>query len=353
MNDNEINDIRKNNEFKGISFSGFKKVDVVKILMKSIDDNKIEDSCYWSAELICACHYIDLWEVIVLYMSKHIHLANPKLATYINMRYDNFKHILLNGYTDNEIALRNNTKIRQLFAEIMCVLCNSRKNHILNSIKISPDEFDLSKIQTKLKAPDTTYAVGFIKSGDPKELFIAINELIYHISVKDIISSCYWIEWVIEFNNTCAKNNNDLKCERRAFIPIKETEQMHVIWIIWEICLDKCKDNTYHKKIIESLLNLYTMRFSKGVVKRRRFILYLAISTLLSTSSNTIPVIANTDIINFIAGKVNGIYKQIKKNEHTPNTDYLFNGVEKTNFDKTIAKLDMMNNNVGFIPRIN
>ena len=144
-----------------------------------------------------------------------------------------------------------------------------------------------------------------------------------------------------------------MKCERRTLVSIKESEQMHVIWIIWEICLDKCKDNTYHKKIIESLLNLYAMRFSKGVVKRRRFILYLAISTLLSTSSNNIPLIANTNIINFTIGKVDCIYKQIKKNEQTPNTDYLFNGVEKSNLDKTIAKLDMMNNNAGFIPRIN
>mgnify|MGYP001360438121 CR=1 FL=1 len=352
MNDNEINDKRKNNEFKGGSFSGYKKSDVVKTLIKSFEDNKIEDACYWSGELICSCHYIDLWEVIILYMSKHIHLANPKLAIYINMRYENFKTILLNGYIDNEIALRNNPKIRTLFAEIMGVLCNSRKNHILNSVKISQDDFDLSKIQTKLKAPDTSYAKEFIRSGDPKELFISINEFIYHLSVKDVLSACYWIEWIIEFNNTCTKNNNNLKCERREFIPVKEQDQMHVIWMIWDICFDKCKNNTYQTKIIESLLNLYTMRFSKGAVKRRRFILYLAVSILLSEPSTKIPVISNTKVITFITSKIDNIYKQIKKNEQRPDTDYLFNGVEKSNLDKTIAKLDMMNNNVGFIPRL-
>ena len=352
MDDHEINDKRTNNEFKGISFSGYKKGDVVKTLLKSINDNKIEDACYWSGELICSSHYIDLWEVIILYMSKHIHLANPKLSIYVNMRYENFKTILLNGYIDNEIALRNNSKIRILFAELICVLCTSRKNHAITPIKITHDEFDLSKIQTKLKAPNTSYANDFIKSGDPKELFIAINEFLYHISEKDVLSSCYWIEWIIEFNNTCAKNKNNLKCERRNFISVKEDEQMHVIWIIWEIIISKCSENKYQKTIIDSLLNLYTMRFSKSTVKKRRFLLYSAISILLTSNKTTVAVISNQNIVKFAISKIDSIYKQIKKNEQRPATDYLFNGVEKSNLDKTIAKLDMMNSNVGLIPRI-
>ena len=167
----EINDIRNPAMFKGTTFSGFKKSEVRAQLIDNMKRGKVEHACYWCAELICAGHFLEIWETILYFMGKHIHLGNPKMAIYIQMRYQIFKNIVSQGFYTSELQLRNNSTIRRLFAELVCNIALSNKKPGFESIKINrKEEFDMTQMSERLKAPSTSYIDPIFNPKDPKEI---------------------------------------------------------------------------------------------------------------------------------------------------------------------------------------
>ena len=351
MNDLDINDIRNLTDFKNISFSGFQKSKVKIELIKNIINNKIEPSCYWSIELICSGHFIDLWEVILLVTSKYIHIGNPKLSIYLALRYNNFKEILNNGYIDNELKLRNNPKIRKLFAEIICILCLSTKKHSIEFLKIDQNEFDIKFLSDKLKANNITYANHFYRAEDPKQLFIPFNEFAFNLNKNNTITASYWLEWIIQFETICRSNKISLNCETRTHIPVSFEYQKDYIWMIWEAIFTESQERNSSKiikKILESLLELFCIKYTFSCIKKRKNILYFAIIIITEFINLEIKINNNKILIEKLVNKIGNLYKDIKKNEQSPDTDYLFNNIKETNLDKTISKIETMNNIINF-----
>ncbi len=355
-----INDVRTLADFKGISFSKFQKAQVKKELESCFVAGKLEPACNWTAELVCAGHFADLWDTIICMYCKYIHLGNPKLPIYLALRFNAFKELVGNGYSGNELGLRNHPKIRQLFAEIIGVLCYSRKKHTLLAVRIKKsDEFDMTHMATRLKAPSVEYATALYLPDDPKELFIAVNELAYHLSPAshNVVNACYWLEWVLEYEALCKHKKTKCVAQTRPLYPVPAKFQKDIIWILWDTIKAAAAgasgaagaagtSKPLLPKIIQALLDLFCIKYTDGVKSRRRFVLYVAVSLITEPVDFTVEMLNNKTEIDFLVKKIDVVYKGVRKNQQAPATDYLNHGLkrpEKSNRDKTAERLEMMN----------
>ena len=299
-----INDKRSSDQFRNTTFSKYQRSAVKKELLSSLVQSKIEHSMNWLIELLCSGHVSDIWEIILLFYAKHIHVSNPKLPFYIESRFTIFKQCI---ETSDELSIRNNEIVRKLFSEIITILCFSNKHHIYEIIQFNKSDFNLLTTD-KLKAPAVTFIETIFKPDDPKALFVPLNELSYQIHSKHTIDACYWIEWILEYTskkkcvahirNLCAKHSADC------------------IWIVWEVFLHySSKLNETIQKIMKSVLSLFCIRYTPACNERRRFLLYYAISLCCEPISLQIPIVEQKDSIDTIYEKCKIIYKNIKKNE--------------------------------------
>jgi len=240
----------------------------------------------------------------------------------------------------------------------MCILCDAKKKHSFDTIKIKKDDFDMTQLRDRFKAPTNKFIEEVFKQEDPKELFPALNEIAYNISeeCRNTMDACYWVEWIMEFEAICKAKKEKILCERRNFAQVDTKSQKQVIWIVWDLFfLEATKRSKFVKKVMDALFTLFTLKYSLGCERKRRNILYFAISILCENIAQNEEIIraSQQEIVANIVNKIDLIYKQIKKNEMSPGTEYLFKDAKSSNLEKTIEKLDKMNTfGETFIPRL-
>ena len=181
-----------------------------------------------------------------------------------------------------------------------------------------------------------------------------MNEFAYHISrdSKNTLLACYWVEWIVEFETICKAKKETCRCERRSHIPVDDKLQFDPIWMIWDMIIARSNQTDEYspltQKIVNSLLRLYCIRFTPGVRKKRRYLIYFAISLLTSEYDSKIEMINDRLIIETALENINSVYKQIKQHEISPDTDYLFSsagykGDKNGDLERTIKRLEALN----------
>lgn len=321
-----IIDIRTIADFKTVSFSGYKIADVRKCMYNDLLQQKLESVIHWSTELIVSGHISDVWNILVIFISRHILLANPKLSIYLESKYNDYRILIKNDAELGVLEIRNNMSMRELIAEICAVILFSPRKPGIESVKIDKeDEFNIYSMSAKCYAPDTSFAQQIIRKNDPKELWIAINELSYHIHESeihkpDMMKAIHWVEWVLEFNVICKRNKTKCVCEPRTTYSVDSRYQSDIIWLLWDtlILYAEKRDNKIVGKIVRSLAGLFGVEYNETVAKKRKSLLYFAMNVLTEPVIDmSIRIIDNINIAycNVAIEKIHEIYRDKKSSE--------------------------------------
>ena len=346
----EINDVRNMSEFRGGSFSKYKLSDVRAACVNELEQANVVNSYYWFMELLCSGHANDIWEIIIQFYGNKINIGNPKLAIYLDMMHGNFTKILTNGYTNYELAMRNNNEIRELFCEICVIMCSSSRTPTLEKIKIiDANDFDIEKLSSKLKAPNTSYVDGIFYEDDPYELYIPINELAYSLSKeneqKNLWNTIYWIEWILQYGKRYSKKYDELLKISQRKIQVNQACRTDFVWIIWDVILNKSLvEYEIQSKIVCGLFNVFMINYKPGSKEKRKHLIFAACKIIIDfrTIDFRASIVAKKDEYNK-QEIIERVFDELIKHEIKPNTGYLNVAEERTNVEKTVEKITALN----------
>ena len=96
---------------------------------------------------------------------------------------------------------------------------------------------------------------------------------------------------------------------------------------------------------MDALLSLFSLHYTNACAKKRRYMLYFAVSLCTEQACMDVELVADKRKVELAVQNINNIYEQIKKNEVKPGTDYLFSGLNdrQREFAKSMEKLNLMN----------
>ena len=126
--------------------------------------------------------------------------------------------------------------------------------------------------------------------------------------------------------------------------------QTDPIWMIWDVIFIEADRRKMNNKVLQSLLNLFCIRYNASAKRKRIYLLYFAVSLLTERYDVKKDVIQNKEAIDVIKKQIDAIYREIKKNEIMPIVDkknYMFGSddgkaLNAGEFEKTMGKLEMM-----------
>jgi len=229
-------------------------------LKHAIDSRNIEKSISIGVELHCSGKFKELWNIMISYILKHIHIIDDKLIKklYIKRaRYQDAKKQI-----HQKIALRNVNILRKDLIELLGYISLLPKRDIYQYIPTHYYYHEYNQNSSlmsygKLSDTDKYYVQEVINNSNVKEgMMNAIKEIEYqiriineseNIDIKDSMDKLfYWIGFILSYT---PGNNDYQQFLNNDISEVKKLSKNKYIWIVWNILIKYSKETEYYKTI--------------------------------------------------------------------------------------------------------
>ena len=229
-------------------------------LKHAIDSKNIEKSVGIGIELHCSGKFKELWDIIVIYVLKHIHIIDEKLLKKFYIKHS--RYLDAKKQIHQKIALRNVNILRKDLIELLGYITLLPKRDIYQYIPTHYYYHEYNQNSSlmsygKLSDTDKYYVQEVINNSNVKEgMMNAIKEIEYQLrlikdsSELDMKESMdklfYWIGFILSYTT----GNNDYKQFLNNDInEVKKISKNKYIWIVWNILIKYSKEKDYYKTI--------------------------------------------------------------------------------------------------------
>jgi len=350
-------DMRPPEAFRSQTFSNFNKSKVRQQLYTEMQKGHVEPATFWCAELVAAGHWTSLWELLMHFVAKDVNMGHPQMMVYLAMRYQWFLQRQETNETTQQHKqqtmnmLRNDVAVRELMAEVVANITLSPKKPGFEPWKLDErSEFELSTMTGRFHATGPGFGKNVLRPGDAPELAIAVNEMGYHLANGDAHQACYWVEWILSFDKLCAQRKRPLECAKRDELTTVDVKcRTDVVWIVWDLLDLYAQDKPWEERCVDAARQLFCSQYTKGACRRRKALLYYAVSVLTTvlTKEKTLSLWSDKDAVQRVVARIDLIYQELKKNEQGQSTDYLYmtlgdEASQVAQMAEMVSKLELM-----------